>query len=209
MTSRLTPGFDPENKHDAAELSLFVNKMACMGEPQTALIAASGVLLCSSAFLLSTRHRSLKNAREINVGSESCLQPASCGLRIFIYVQHLRGIGHLQRISVIVRSLADSGAACTVVSGGSHVPSIIDPLQQDPNVTWHTVAPCHVSPTDTYGWKLLDENGQFVTKEWEQHRKNTLLRHLEECKPHAILIEMYPFGRRKVVGGIIFVVMAG
>lgn len=42
--------------------------------------------------------------------------------RVFFYVQHLLGIGHLARASRIASALAAKGYDVTVVTGGSPVP---------------------------------------------------------------------------------------
>ena len=45
------------------------------------------------------------------------------GARVFFYVQHLLGIGHLRRAATIARALTGAGLDVTVVSGGSGIPS--------------------------------------------------------------------------------------
>src|SRR5438309_678315 len=42
--------------------------------------------------------------------------------RVFFYVQHLLGIGHLRRAAVLARTLAASDFDVLLVSGGSPVP---------------------------------------------------------------------------------------
>ena len=44
--------------------------------------------------------------------------------KIFFYVQHLLGIGHLRRAAVLVRAMADMHFDVTLVSGGIKVPSL-------------------------------------------------------------------------------------
>ena len=44
--------------------------------------------------------------------------------RVFFYVQHLLGIGHLRRAAAIARALVAAGAEVTFVSGGEPVPGI-------------------------------------------------------------------------------------
>ena len=39
--------------------------------------------------------------------------------RVFFYVQHLLGIGHLRRAAVLARALADGGFDVLLVSGGA------------------------------------------------------------------------------------------
>ena len=42
--------------------------------------------------------------------------------RVFFYVQHLLGIGHLRRAAVLARALAAGGFDVLLVSGGAPVP---------------------------------------------------------------------------------------
>ncbi|MCH8110355.1 MAG: glycosyl transferase, partial [Proteobacteria bacterium] len=42
--------------------------------------------------------------------------------RVFFYVQHLLGIGHLRRAATITRAMAARGLDVTVASGGSEIP---------------------------------------------------------------------------------------
>ena len=44
--------------------------------------------------------------------------------RVFFYVQHLLGIGHLKRAATIARAMADAGLEVTLVSGGAPVPEL-------------------------------------------------------------------------------------
>ncbi len=47
--------------------------------------------------------------------------------RVFFYVQHLLGIGHLARASRIAAALASDKFEVTVVTGGSQVPGFPGP----------------------------------------------------------------------------------
>ena len=44
------------------------------------------------------------------------------GCRVFLYVQHLLGIGHLQRAARLAKAMAAGGIDVDVVSGGMAVP---------------------------------------------------------------------------------------
>ena len=44
--------------------------------------------------------------------------------RVMLYVQHLLGIGHLQRSAIVARACADAGLDVVLVSGGYPVPDL-------------------------------------------------------------------------------------
>ena len=44
--------------------------------------------------------------------------------RVFFYVQHLLGIGHLKRAATLARALAAEGLQVTLASGGAVVPTM-------------------------------------------------------------------------------------
>ena len=44
--------------------------------------------------------------------------------RVFVYVQHLLGIGHLKRAATLARALCDAGLDVTFASGGDAVPGL-------------------------------------------------------------------------------------
>ena len=45
------------------------------------------------------------------------------GHRVLIFVQHLRGVGHLQRAATLARALAADGVRVDLVSGGIFFPT--------------------------------------------------------------------------------------
>ena len=44
--------------------------------------------------------------------------------KIIFYVQHLLGIGHLKRVSIIVKLMSQKGLDVSVVSGGEKISNI-------------------------------------------------------------------------------------
>lgn len=110
--------------------------------------------------------------------------------RVFFYVQHLLGIGHLKRAAAIARALVEAGAAVDFVLGGAPVSSIapagVRTVQLPPAVS-----------SDAQFTHLLDEHGKKVDERWKARRKQALLDALEDSKPDIVLLEMYPFGRRQ------------
>ena len=110
--------------------------------------------------------------------------------RIFFYVQHLLGIGHLKRAAAVARALVEAGASVDLVLGGAPVSGIAPAgarvVQLPPAIA-----------SDAQFTNLLDEAGNKVDESWKARRKQTLLAAFEEAKPDIVLLEMYPFGRRQ------------
>jgi len=110
--------------------------------------------------------------------------------RIMFYVQHLLGIGHLARALRLTHYLQDAGLAVTLVSGGM------------PHVTAHgrgvtLVQLPPVRSADMAFSQLLDENGAPIDEVWRERRQGALLQAFNGFAPDALLIEMFPFGRRQ------------
>ena len=121
--------------------------------------------------------------------------------RVLIFVQHLRGIGHLQRACVLARAMTDDGLSVEVISGGMPVPGIDlagIPLHQLPPVR---------SPDDTYT-RLVDAAGQTADGSLRRARIRAMLEILQAAKSDALLVEMFPFGRSQIAEEIISLIEA-
>ncbi|MEQ1889241.1 MAG: glycosyltransferase [Alphaproteobacteria bacterium] len=114
----------------------------------------------------------------------------SSGKRIMFYVQHLLGIGHMERALRLSRHLQNAGMAVTLVSGGMPYPH--GDMQGAAIIQ---LAP--VRAADAEFSQLLDDTGNPIDGPWRERRKMALLRAFSECAPDALLIEMFPFGRRQ------------
>jgi predicted glycosyltransferase len=105
-------------------------------------------------------------------------------VKAFFYVQHLLGIGHLKRAATLAKALRAAGFEVTLASGGAPVAGI--PVLQLP-------------PASSPDFKqLIDENGRPVDEAWRQRRRDALLKSYQEANPDALLIELFPFGRRQM-----------
>lgn len=111
-------------------------------------------------------------------------------LRIAVYVQHLLGIGHLRRAAALASALANAGADVLVLSGGV---TVADVDFGQARVT--QLPPCLAA--DSVFSALLDETGRCIDSEWKDRRRELLLKEMGTFEPHALIIEMYPFGRRQ------------
>ena len=113
------------------------------------------------------------------------------GQRAFFYVQHLLGIGHLRRTATLANAVAARGVDVTLVSGGSPVPNLdlrgIRFVQLPP-----------AAAADLTFKSLMDEWRNPVDGEWKSKRRELLLDAWRASDAHALVIELYPFGRRQM-----------
>lgn len=111
--------------------------------------------------------------------------------RVFFYVQHLLGIGHLARASRVADALVEDGFDVTTVTGGISVPGF--PREGVKSV----VLPPVVASTVGFSG-LADENGNAVDQQFLDNRRDLLLRALAAMTPDVVIIEAFPFGRRQM-----------
>jgi predicted glycosyltransferase len=113
--------------------------------------------------------------------------------RVFIHVQHLLGIGHLQRAAAIAAALQARGARVVLASGGVPVPQLEAALEQR---GVEVVRLASARSADSSFSALLDDSGQVVDEAWKAQRRDAVLRIFAEIAPDVLVTEMYPFGRR-------------
>ena len=111
--------------------------------------------------------------------------------RVFFYVQHLLGIGHLTRAMTLARAMRARGLAVTVVSGGDPVPVVaadgLDFVQLPP------------ARAADRSFKLLhDGAGEAVDDAWKARRRDLLRETFLARDPQVLIIELFPFGRRQM-----------
>ena len=109
--------------------------------------------------------------------------------RVLFHVQHLLGIGHLQRSLRIAEALVDAGVAVTLVQGGPPVPEVgrargIDTVQLPP-----------IRARDAT-FALVDAAGNPVDDALRVARRETLLAAFAAARPNGVVIEGFPFARR-------------
>ncbi|MGO4573074.1 glycosyltransferase [Microvirga sp. 2TAF3] len=117
-------------------------------------------------------------------------------LRVLISVTHLLGAGHLTRAAALARAFAQAGHETTLVSGGSPV----TPAPPE-GVRFVQLPPVRTIGTDFR--TLLDETGQPIDEVRLTARRELLLRTLNAVKPHVLVTELFPFGRRILAGEFI------
>ncbi|APG94544.1 glycosyl transferase (plasmid) [Sinorhizobium americanum] len=111
--------------------------------------------------------------------------------RVFFYVQHLLGIGHMARASRVAKALLKRGFDVTMVTGGLPVPGF-------PGEDMRTVVLPPVTAGDKGFSGLIDEEGNPVTAAFQERRKELLLDALRRAEPDIVIIEAFPFGRRQM-----------
>jgi predicted glycosyltransferase len=112
---------------------------------------------------------------------------------VLIHVQHLLGIGHLQRAAAIALALKRGGARVVLASGG--VP--VDTVERKASAAGVEIAQLPMARAgDSSFSMLLDEQGRPVDDAWRERRRAALLELFEKVAPDAVVTEMYPFGRR-------------
>jgi predicted glycosyltransferase len=111
--------------------------------------------------------------------------------RVFFYVQHLLGIGHLRRAATLARALAQAQLEVTLASGGSAAPN----LRLD-DVRFLQLPPA--AAADASFRTLVDGDGRPVDEAWRRARCEALLRAYRDAEPDLLLVELFPFGRRQM-----------
>jgi predicted glycosyltransferase len=108
-------------------------------------------------------------------------------MKIFFYVQHLLGIGHLKRAAVLASALRKAGFEVTLASGGATVEGMAVDVQLPA-----------ASAADLTFRTLLDERGQPVDEAWKRQRAGALLDAWRASRADVLLVELFPFGRRQM-----------
>ncbi len=111
--------------------------------------------------------------------------------RVFFYVQHLLGIGHIARASRIAAALVADGAEVTVVTGGMPVSGFPGPGLR------HIALPA-IRAGDAGFRGLLDAGGNPVDDAFRDMRRDLLLAAFRAAEPDVVMTEAFPFGRRQV-----------
>ena len=105
-------------------------------------------------------------------------------MKVFSYVQHLLGIGHLKRADTLARAMRAAGFEVTLASGGMPVEGI-QVLQ--------------LPPASSADFKILvDQHGKPVDDAWKARRRDALLAAYRAASPDALIVELFPFGRRQM-----------
>jgi predicted glycosyltransferase len=109
---------------------------------------------------------------------------------VLLYVQHLLGIGHLQRSLRIVEAMVREGIRVTLILGGEPLSSLACPSAE------RVIQLPPIRALDAGFKVLVDEMGRPIDDELQTARRSALLAAFGDEQPDALLIEAFPFGRR-------------
>ncbi|MBH8565425.1 glycosyl transferase [Nostoc sp. CENA67] len=109
--------------------------------------------------------------------------------RLMFYCQHILGMGHLVRSMEIVRGLVKDFHVCFINGGevvqGFNIPSSVD------------VVNLPAIKTDSEFKNLQVVDNSYSLEEVKEIRQRKLLQILDEFQPDVLMIELFPFGRRR------------
>lgn len=111
---------------------------------------------------------------------------------LFLYVQHLLGIGHLRRAAALANACAARGLSVTLASGGRPVAN----LGLAAGVTLLQLPPYTVRPAEFT--RLLTAEGEEADGAYRAKRLQSLLQGFREAAPKLLMTELFPFGRRQL-----------
>ncbi len=110
---------------------------------------------------------------------------------VLVYVQHLLGIGHLRRAAVLVRGLDRAGLRAVLVSGGMPVEGL------DIGAAGFVQLPPARALDETFK-VLADAHDRPVDEAWMAARRDQLCALYHRLRPRVLIVELFPFGRRKM-----------
>ncbi len=111
--------------------------------------------------------------------------------RVFFYVQHLLGVGHLKRAATLVDALTRAGLEVTLVTGGLPVTGLHIRAKR-------CIQLAPASAADLTFKTLVDACGEPVDDRWRQARREQLLAAWVDADPDVLIVELFPFGRRQM-----------
>lgn len=113
-------------------------------------------------------------------------------MKLFIWVQHLFGVGHARRMARIAEACGADGMNVTIAAGG---PGGADVFRGLTNVVAHQLPPLKTRDAEYSG--LLTDEGIAPDEAYWAARRDALLAQSDAAQPDILLIELFPFGRRK------------
>lgn len=109
--------------------------------------------------------------------------------RLMFYCQHILGMGHLVRSMEIVRGLTKDFQIC-FINGGEIIKEFKFPAGVE-------IINLPAIKTDSEFEELQVVDDVFSLTEAKEIRKNQLLKIFDQFQPDILMIELFPFGRRR------------
>lgn len=106
---------------------------------------------------------------------------------VFLYVQHLLGVGHAKRIALLARAFRDHGMTIEMAFGGMPVPGL-----DTAGALFHQLPPVRMGKSFR---DLVDADGRSVDEAWKVARRDQLVALFEASHADALITELFPFGR--------------
>src|SRR5438067_1025560 len=107
---------------------------------------------------------------------------------VLFYCQHVLGMGHLVRSLALARALADRFRV--VFLNGGPVPR---GLPRPAGIEFVDLPPLGFDATD----RLVSRDSHRPLEDAQRERRETILRTFHRLQPRAVVVELFPFGRRK------------
>lgn len=108
--------------------------------------------------------------------------------RALFYCQHVLGMGHFMRSAALIHGLAEEYDV-TFLNGGGAVPGVPLPRQVD-------VVELPPLSMDAE-FSELQSSAVTDVAEVQRQRRITILETFEQVQPHVVMLELFPFGRKK------------
>jgi len=124
-------------------------------------------------------------------------------MNLLIWVQHLFGLGHARRMARIAAACGDAGINVTIAAGG---PGGADVFTISHNVTAHQLPALKTRDHQYTG--LLTADDEAPSEAYWATRQAALLNLCAETKPDMVLVELFPFGRRKFASEVLALIRA-
>jgi len=113
---------------------------------------------------------------------------------VLFYCQHVLGVGHLVRSLALARALADRFRV--VFLNGGPVPR---GLPRPAGVEFVDLPPLGFDATE----HLVSRDPRRPLERAQRERRETILRTFHHVRPRAVMVELFPFGRRKFAGELL------
>src|SRR5205814_1122514 len=107
---------------------------------------------------------------------------------ILLYCQHVLGMGHLVRSMALARALADRFRV--VFLNGGRVPR---GLPRPAGVEFVDLPPLGFDAME----RLVSHDSRRPLEHAQRERRETILRTFHRVQPRAVVVELFPFGRRQ------------
>lgn len=113
-------------------------------------------------------------------------------LKVFFYVQHLWGVGHVYRATRIARGMAKKGMDVHLIWGGTEVPGF-----DFSGIHLHRLPAVRTASVSFN--ELLHADGRPFDEQDKTARRDKLLELFDQTQPDILITEAFPFGRRQML----------